>query len=409
MNTIFVQGFNGTFKGAGEGQTVIDSMAILNPNDTVTVMPAVEPWPFLFGFSGGNVSVSDMGFSISAQSPAVSWTLWGNTYTAIGTIFLVTGSANSTFDRVSFTAGGGDSDGYDVNTDIAITGTQVLSTQADTNGYPIVWPKTGGSDSVTRCSFAGDYGINVYGLTAGMLMVGGSVAQQNVFNEYYAACWFTDNSNSDIVVSNNQMTAEGGGSIFLWQGYGAPYTPLPPLPAPRYLISDNGITANGGANGMWIEDDSSNQVGTPPDRLDATIAGNSIHLDNGGGDGGIDGFFADGIKVLFNRIWGTGLAGIDVGTEWWYGPNTPATPTQPAFINPPSSGWQIIGNDVSGVTLAPHTNPSWWGYQLPEPIFGAPIWFGPDATNCLVVGGLAPTKVRDQGTHNILINVHVVH
>ena len=374
-NTIFVRNFRGYFRGAGEGKTVIDTVG------TLPVNTAIEPWPFLFGFQGGNVSVSDMSVSVSAATPGQSWNQWGNPYTAVGAIFLVTGSASSAFDRVGFAAGAGDSDGYDVQNDIVITGSQVYGTATDERGCPIALAPTGGTDSVSRCSFTGDYGIWVDGLTAGRLTVGGSAAQQNVFNEYLAGCFLTDNSNSDITVSHNQMACSSGGSIFLYQSYATPFASPPPLPAPRYLVSDNNILATGEANGLWLEDDSEGWGYLP--RLDATIADNNIQLDNGGWDAGIDGFAVPGILVLHNHIWGTGLAGIDVGTDWYYP------------FDEPGSGWQIIGNDVSGVTATG----AQWGVST------AQIWLGPDATLCLVVG-CGPTTVLDQGTDDTLINVN---
>ena len=63
-------GFKGTFRGAGEGKTVIDTL----PGVPVAVQAGpVEPFPFLFAFSGGNVCVSDMSFDITAASPAECW------------------------------------------------------------------------------------------------------------------------------------------------------------------------------------------------------------------------------------------------------------------------------------------------------------------------------------------------
>ena len=386
-NTVFVKGFVGNLKGAGEGKTVIDTVAGV----PVSIMPAVEPFPFLFGFKGGNVSVSGMSCDITAASPAENWSFWGSASTALWSVFLVTGSASSSFDQVNFTAGAGDDwDGYNVQSDIQVTGTW----NVDASGDPITLAPTSGVDSVMRCSFAGDFGIWTDGLTAGRLTVGGSAAQGNVFNEFEAGCIFTDNSNSDIAVSHNRMKATHGDDLIVWQSYANPYTPPPPLPAPRYVISENNmvaanITSGGsvvyGAGGVWVEDDSLGNGDTP--RLNAVIKGNDIHLDNGGYDAGVDGFWAQGIQVLDNRIWGTGLAGIDAGATWYYGPGE-----QPA-----TSGWRIIGNDVSGV--------------IPTDAWvttAAPIWLGPNASHCLVVGGEAPTRVLDQGTDDTLINVSPV-
>ena len=72
-----MSGFHGYFEGAGEGRTVIDT-TLGNPNDTTAAALSltpdpndpskdVEPWPFLFGFSGGHVNVSAMSFNISTS------------------------------------------------------------------------------------------------------------------------------------------------------------------------------------------------------------------------------------------------------------------------------------------------------------------------------------------------------
>jgi hypothetical protein len=61
----------------------------------------------------------------------------------------------------------------------------------------------------------------------------------------------------------------------------------------------------------------------------------------------------------------------------------------------PASSWRIVGNDVSGVT------PTGDQYGVST----AQIWLGTDADHCLIVGGKAQTRVLDQGTSDILINV----
>jgi hypothetical protein len=141
---------------------------------------------------------------------------------------------------------------------------------------------------------------------------------------------------------------------------------------------------------VWVEDDAfaPSQSGLPgagTSHLDATIAHNTIILDNGGYDGGIDGMYAQRVVVLHNRISGTCLAGIDAGT--------PFDSVYPYPIGP-ANGWRIIGNDVSGVTASTAVGGP-----------GAQIWLGEGASHCLVVGGCQPTTVLDQGTNDTLVNV----
>ena len=116
-----------------------------------------------------------------------------------------------------------------------------------------------------------------------------------------------DSSNSRIVISYNRMSNSYGSDVQIGQGW----VFLPALPAPHYLVADNKMLATGTSGGVWLEDDST--FYGAPNRLHAMVADNTIALDNGGMDCGIDGFFAQGIRVLHNRISGTGLAGIGVG------------------------------------------------------------------------------------------------
>ena len=370
-DTILVRNFHGYFKGASEGKTVIDSVRGVDPSAAGLTMTAVSPsWQslFLFGFRGGHVNVSGMSFDITPYSPAAPWA--SDNETDLLTVFLVTGNASSSFDRVGFTAHAGDSDGYNVDTDIFIEGPE----QNPTGSAPTSIAPTGGTHTVSHCSFFGRVGMRVEALTAGGLTV-----RDNVFDDYYCDLFSIEDSNSQIDISHNRMRCDGtGDNLILAQGW----VELAPLPGPRYRITDNKMVASGIAGGVWLEDDST--FYGAPNRLHAMVADNTIALDNGGMDCGIDGFFAQGIRVLHNRISGTGLAGIGVGFASVVG-----------GLSGPASGWRIIGNDVSGVNVA--------NAYGDEPT--APIWLGPDADHCLVVGGCRPTTVLDQGTDDTLINV----
>ncbi len=138
-----------------------------------------------------------------------------------------------------------------------------------------------------------------------------------------------------------------------------------------------------GAGGVLLEDDSW-MLGAPS-RLRAVVAENRITLDNDGWDGGVNGVGAEGVRVIGNRIRGTGIAGIDAGTDiygFW------------GYPWGPGHGWRIIGNDVSKVR--------------PVNVFEGPaaqIWLGAESSHCLVLGGGPRTEVLDEGTDNLLIRV----
>ena len=123
-----------------------------------------------------------------------------------------------------------------------------------------------------------------------------------------------------------------------------------------------------------------------PDRLDAVVADNAIFLDNGGRAGGVDGFGAHGVCVLRNRIAGTGIAGVDTGTDIYAAFGYPAAP---------SNHWRIVDNDVGDLRCVND-----YGGLV------APIWLGTGSSRCLVIGGDGrPTKVVDQGVDNVLFHV----
>lgn len=395
-NTIFAQGFNGTFKGAGEGRTVIDSLCGLGTGE-----PVVSLWPnatnplnpstFLFGFSSGNFSVSDMSFDITATSPAAN--LDGSDY--LGEVVFVTGNASSSFTRVSFTAhSGNDYDFVNADAGLVIAGLQPY-------GQPFnIFGPISGVESVSGCSFTRTSdGLQISGLTNGRATISG-----NTFDDPCYCCLLDDSSASQVTITQNRMTGHIAYPIFLYQGFVAGIwgdsTLLPSLLAPHVLISGNyvrGLTGyynNGtgptltGSGGVMVEDDS-NFVYGAPNRLDATIVGNTIALNNLGIVPGIAGWYANGIQVLANRISGTGLDGIALGTD--FNGMTPG----------PTSGWRIIGNDLSGFTPV-----NWFTVQGHTNDFVAvPIWLGKGASHCLVVGGRPPTTLLDQGSGNILINV----
>jgi hypothetical protein len=355
MNNILVDGFRGSFTGAGMGRTVIDTLRGLNPSFSgVTLMADPDNtgsdltgWTFLIGFLRSDVRVSDMSCDITAAEPCWEWgeEEWAG-QTNLSDVFVVMRDSNSAFDRVGITAHGGDANGFNIEGALVI---------AD----------TGGVHSVTRCCFTGNNGPEIGNLAGARLTIG----------------------DSRVEISNNTLRAVTGAGIYIAQtAYVAP------LKASRAIISNNRIEATSstvpdgstsGAAGIILEDDP--LTANSPVRLQAVVAGNTIMLDNGGRAGGIDGLGARGVYVLDNRISGTGIAGIDAGTDIYASFNYPAAP---------ANGWRILGNDVSGV------NPvnAYGGHA-------APIWLGEEATHCLVVGGRAPTTVLDQGTDNILINV----
>jgi hypothetical protein len=208
----------------------------------------------------------------------------------------------------------------------------------------------------------------------------------NRFDVYGFGGYFTDFSDSRVDISDNRIVAATGAGVYVQQASDAPPTPA------RFSICDNCIVANNdigpdgsvwGAAGVILEDDPWTE--DAPVRLHAVVADNRIVLDNGGRAGGVDAFGTHGVCAVRNRISGTGIAGIDTGTDIYAEFGYPAAP---------SDHWRIIDNDVSDLRCV-----SDYGG------LAAPIWLGTGSSHCLVVGGCRPTRVLDQGTDNILLHV----
>jgi hypothetical protein len=383
-NEVVVAGFDGCFTGAGPGRTVIDTLRGLDPALPGVGMAAdpddpsqpLAGWTSLIAFVRSDVRVADMSFDITALMPCEEWEgYWGGYWYHLSDVFIVTRDSSSSFDRVEFASHEGELNGFNLDGAAAIY-------------------DTSGTHRVTRCSFqGGNDGLETGGLTGGVLVVGGCPGRGNTFDLAGTPVSMSDYSDSHVEISYNRMSSRYGESVTVMQGVGAATeADLPALPAPRFVIHHNRMTARTiefddggvfGAGGVLLEDDS--WMLDEPSRLRAVVADNRIRLDNAGLDGGVNGIGAQRVLVAGNRIRGTGIAGIDAGTpiyDFWGYPWAPAR------------GWRIIGNDVSRVVAVNS--------------FGGPaaqIWLGGKASHCLVVGGGPRTEVLDEGTGNILIRV----
>jgi hypothetical protein len=383
-NEIVVDGFDGCFKGAGMDRTVIDTLRGYDPlapgvglaMDPLDETAPLAGWTSLIAFVCSDVRVADMSFDITAAEPSARWwDDWENPWTHLSDVFIVTRDSCSSFDRVGFAAHDGDLNGFNVDGAAAIY-------------------DTSGTHRVTRCSFqGGNDALETGGITGGTLIVGGRPGMGNISDLAGTSCYMTSYSDSRVEISYNRMSSRWGESVTVMQGVGAETAgDLPPLPAPQYFIHDNSITAGTiefddgssyGAGGVLLEDDS--WMLGEPSRLRAVVSDNCITLANEGLDGGVNGVGAEGVSVLFNRIRGTGIAGIDAGADiygFW------------GYPWGPGCNWRIIGNDVSKVRPVNNLGGS-----------AAQIWLGEKSSHCLVIGGCARTEVLDEGADNVLIHV----
>lgn len=377
---IFVRNFNGTFRGAGQGRTIIDTAgAPLAPNTVDDHGTIIVTWPSLFCFKGGNVTVSDMTVSISSSAPAVQWSCWGAETTALGAIFEATGTSSVAFDDLTFDtpAGSGDDGGYNVDTDIIVSGPLTLN-----DVDPTSWGTTGGSVAFRGCTFLGNIGVFIGGLTHGRLTLGGSPATGNFFDDGFIGCECGEESASQDLISYNRITA-GVWDILLEEGgwnLDAQGAALPAPPAPCYLVADNQLMCP--TIGVALQDFCPSLGGYSC--LAASVSGNRFTLGSSDNPAwsGLDGFGTQNISCLSNSFAGYADNGIATGLD--------QSPDGSYYY--PASGWRIAGNDFRRLNADT-----------------AGVWLGPGSSRCLVVGGPPPTQVLDQGTNDTLINVTPVN
>jgi hypothetical protein len=77
---VVVNGFDGTFTGAGADATVITNLPNLyvTPVDMYLNPPSADnPWASLIAFVGGNIAISDLAIKIIGDHPTMGWTIFG--------------------------------------------------------------------------------------------------------------------------------------------------------------------------------------------------------------------------------------------------------------------------------------------------------------------------------------------
>ena len=213
----------------------------------------------------------------------------------------------------------------------------------------------------------------------------------NTFDLAGTPCSMGDYSDSRSEVSHNRMSSLYGECVMVTQGAGAASVDeLPPLPAPRYLIHHNSMTAGS----MEFDDGSSSaraecSCGTTPGSSTSPagfVPRSPTTASRWTTRGSMAASTASGPRACASpqpdpRHRDRGDRRGTRSTSLWGYPG-------------PDCGWRIVGNDVSGVD--------------PVNSFGGPaaqIWLGAKSSHCLVVGGCARTEVLDEGTDNVLIHV----
>ena len=379
---VFVENFRGTFEGAGRDLTVIDTLRGLDP-DLPGLVRSVEDdgFVFLFGFKDGDIRIRDMTFDITAREPAEHWAPpfpW-EIYDLTGTdVIRIMGNADSRVERVRFVGHEGDYEAggasYNVLNGLTVQGIKGYFEETGMTGEPV-----SGSHIVTDCSF--EHVDN--GVRFGYLLNGKAIVTRTVFlrnGELSVYLWDFVNSRAEI--SYNQMMEQTGFGVLCWQGCiaynvrfgvgGSGWDSYPgPVPANAFfLIHHNTINVAGDGEAIELWDEACpSEVTDPPGgkSLDAIISDNDISLDTEWG--GICCWPVRDVKVINNRITGTGSAGIYVG----------------GMCSGASTGCVIVGNTFKGFTSGL-----------------ADIWLSDATSHCRVVASKG-TTVLDEGADNTIL------
>lgn len=384
---IVVVNFDGSFRGAGKGRTIVQNL------DDVPFPLHGDPYPYhdypglLLFYQDATGIPSTLNFSdmtIRVRGKSEPWSAHGfgpwDCMTAIEVWGKVTqvedfeeSYVDASFERMEFEGEAGEFNceglGVNVESGVWFGGEQIVKIKRRSTYVKYVKPLSG-TLSVTDCSFEN----TAYGILTFMLVDSTVSVERNTFDNVGQPFWLVDPSNTNVEFSRNRATNTRWFGVRVNQALqsvrGWDFGPFGELPEPSsLLISHNTIHAVHIADGVGIEDYAP-LVGENG-RLHTVISNNRIILDNTW-YGGIWGYSAQDVVVTNNVIEGTGLAGIYTGVDW-----------------EPVSGWTILGNNVQNVDADV-----------------APIWLGPGTSNCTVVGGSSESNVWDQGTDNILVGVN---
>ena len=293
---ITVYGFQGSFIGAGQGQTNIIALGNMpspnpeydipctgfpncNPSSTGTSggvsfwagLPGPSnPWPDLFTFVGGLITISGMTITDTSPTPTQGWYLpvashGGSYQTALEGWIEITGvRAAATIDHLTIIGGAGDAAGWNSLYAIEIAGWLLPSGWTDPVGDSI---QLTGAFAVTDSIFTNVLtGPTAYDLVNSQVVFCG-----NTFTTPAgAAIGVQDISNTNVLMCRNQGSAGFlGNALFaeqsVWKSGLLPST---------VTIANNDFQVNT-ANGVFAADLGQVNFGTAP-TLNVVISGNTF-------------------------------------------------------------------------------------------------------------------------------------
>ena len=269
-------GFQGSFVGAGQGQTTLQALPNLpSPNpayNTPTTFfwshppSSSNPWPVLFTFLNGTMHVAGLTITDPYNLPVPggyygSLGLW---YALYGTIWFTGTHSSASVDHVSIQGSPAVSPlpTNGVYTGIAYLGETEVP--GDSNSADFLFQT--GTFSVTDSSFS----QVAYGTDTETLLGSSVTICSNTYDNVYVAHFVGDLSNSKLVFCSNHVTDVVGGA-----GFYAIAGNLKSSLAPANLeVLNNQIGAGDGANGVGFSDF------LTPSSINAVVAGNTIQTDS---------------------------------------------------------------------------------------------------------------------------------
>jgi len=319
---ITVYGFQGSFVGAGQGQTNIVALGDMpSPNPAYNIPCAgypsctsptgdpaggvpfsvgypgmgpdgsgspegsgnPNPWPALFTFEGGSIAISGMTITDTSPTPTEGWYVaaieGGEFTTALISAIEITGlRASATIDHVSIVGAAGDWLGYNMADGIVFEGTVLPSTWTNSEADRI--PLTG-TMSITHSVFDDvQTGPFVTALVdSNIAICDNTLSSEGVPTGVFYAIAVEEISNTNVLICRNQGTVPNGIAIYAAQSIFTPGL----LPS-TITITGNNIKVIGGANAVVLQDAGEYNFGTPV-TLSAVISGNVFQNNYAGGSG----------------------------------------------------------------------------------------------------------------------------
>lgn len=396
VGLIQVADFDGAFRGAGTGKTVLhplhhmDCQALVDQNMSAAWLT----------FRLGNPRISDMTLYDDDPEPCATYS--GDVWGAVGNDFFALNLTGKPLGKVYDCAqlkipqfGRGTVTRIEVKTP--------PMSEVDTTKYISMGISTGGEvGNNPDCAFwpslvGGDYTISdsTYSLPGASFVISPAILGgttrilNNVVNGGLFGIYSIDANGTQDIISGNTVSGTKADAIRVDGGTAwVNWTNMPPFDKPTYFaITNNTVSATGQANGITAWDVSSVVLGQHHDQ--GMISGNTITLD-GDSTWGIWVEGVNGAVVNHNAVKGKGNAGILMNlTGYTFGSGDNAwTFTSSATMK---DCWVTL-NDLSGLA----------GYDAN---YIAGVFLGPQTNHCTVIGSNLSDTVLDAGTGNILVNL----